>query len=245
MILNDNAVVLRRGDSGEYSRWAVLLTEGHGLLPVRFVGVNRSAGKLKALSEPMVWGEYRLFFSGRSPAVHVTGGRIESSFPSLRGDLSCTLTALTLCEMAQRLAAERVPCPTKYRLLCRALCLLDQGAGRKEIRPAGTCGTSDTAGASPWLETAFGLKLLEAAGYSLCELPVPPGEGPLWRSLHESPLEGLGDVPWRPEAGRRFRHLVHEHVEAHAERPLRSRDAARRLELFAASLRTPKESVPC
>jgi DNA repair protein RecO (recombination protein O) len=226
MILNDFAVVLRRGDSGEYGRWAVLLSEGHGLLPVRFVGVNRSAGKLKALSEPMVWGEYRLFFSVRSPAVHVTGGRLSSTFPSLRTDLARTMTGLTLCEMAHRLAVERVPSPAKYRLLCRALCLLDQEA-------------------SPWLETAFGLKLLEAAGYSLRELPVPPAESSLWRSLHESPLEGLGDIPWRAEAGRRFRHLVHEHVEAHAERPLRSRDMARRLELFAASLRTPKESVPC
>jgi hypothetical protein len=226
MILNDNAVVLRRGDSGEYGRWAVLLTEGHGLLPVRFVGVNRSAGKLKALSEIMVWGEYRLFFSGRSPAVHVTGGRLLSTFPSLREDLSRTMTALALCEMAHRLAAERVASPAKYRLLCRALCLLDQGA-------------------NPWLEAAFGLHLLEAAGYSLRELPVPPTEAPLWRSIHESPLEGLGDIPWRPETGRRFLHLVHEHVEAHAERPLRCREVARRLSLFTASLRIPKESVPC
>jgi len=31
VILNDNAVVLRRGDSGEYGRWAVLLTEGHAM----------------------------------------------------------------------------------------------------------------------------------------------------------------------------------------------------------------------
>ena len=113
---------------------------------MRFAGVNRPAGKLKALSEPMVWGEYRLFFSSRSPAVHVTGGSLSSSFPSLRDDLSRTMTGLTLCEMARSLAAERVPSPTKYRLLCRALCLLDQVA-------------------SPWLEAAFGLKLLEAAGH--------------------------------------------------------------------------------
>ncbi|MCX5793965.1 MAG: DNA repair protein RecO [Elusimicrobia bacterium] len=226
MILNDNAVVLRRGDSGEYGRWAVLLSEGHGLLPVRFAGVNRPAGKLKALSEPMVWGEYRLFFSGRSPAVHVTGGRLASSFPGIRAELSRTLTGLTLCEMTWRLAAERVPSPAKYRLLCRALCLLDQGA-------------------SPWLETAFGLKLLEAAGYSLRELPLPPAQAPLWRSLHESALEGLGDLPWEAEAGGRFLQVVHDHVEAHAERPLRSLEVARSLELFAARSRRAKESVPC
>ncbi|MDD5629281.1 MAG: DNA repair protein RecO [Elusimicrobia bacterium] len=226
MIRNDDAVVLGRGDAGEYGRWAALLSAGHGLLSVRFAGVNRSAGKLKALSEPMVWGEYRLFFSARSPAVHVTGGRIASSFPGLRADLARTLTGLSLCEMTRRLAAERVPCPAKYRLLCGGLRVLDEGP-------------------SPWLETAFGLKLLEAAGYSLRELPVPPAEGPLWRALHEAPLESLGEVPWRPEAGRRFLRLVHEHVEAHAERPLRCGEVARRLELFAAKLRNLKESVPC
>jgi len=228
MILNDNAVVLRRGDSGEYGRWAVLLTEGHGLLPVRFVGVNRSAGKLKALSEPMVWGEYRLFFSSRSPAVHVTGGSLSSTFPSLRGDLSRTLTALALCEMAHRLATERVASPSKYRLLCRALCLLDQGA-------------------NPWLETAFGLKLLEAAGYSLSELPMPPPERPVWRALHDAALEDLADIPWRLETSRRFLQVVYDHVEAHAERPLLARKMPQRLDNFAASLRAPKskETVPC
>lgn len=226
MIINDSAVVLRRGDSGEYGRWVVLLTEEHGLLPARFTGVNRPAGKLKALSEPMVWGEYRLFFSGRSPAVHVVGGRVESCFPGVRADLSRTLTGLALCEMAWRLCAERVPSPAKYRLLCRALCLLDQGA-------------------SPWLEAAFGLKLLEAAGWGLGELPVPPAERVLWSGLHESPLEGLGELPWRPEAGRRFLQLVYDHVEAHAGRALRCKDVARGLELFAARSRPPKESVPC
>jgi DNA repair protein RecO (recombination protein O) len=226
VIVNDNAVVLRRGDSGEYGRWVLLLTEEHGLLPARFTGVNRPAGKLKALSEPMVWGEYRLFFSLRSSAVHVVGGRIESSFPDVRADLSRTLIGLALCEMAWRLCAERAPSPAKYRLLCRALCLLDQGA-------------------SPWLEAAFGLKLLEAAGWGLRELPVPPAERSLWLGLHESPLEGLGELPWRADAGRRFLQVVQDHVEAHAGRPLRCKDVARSLELFSARSRPPKESVPC
>ena len=226
MILNDNAVVLRRGDSGEYGRWAVLLTEGHGLLPVRFAGVNRPAGKLKALSEPMVWAEYRLHFSVRSQSVRVIGGRIQSSFPGLRADLSRTLAALSACEMAMRLCAERVPTPAKYRLLARALCVLDQGE-------------------SPWLETAFGLKLLDYAGYSLKELPVPPAERELWRALHEAPLEGLSGLPWRPDAGRRFLQVVYDHVEANAQCALRSRDAAAGLERFALSLQCPKELVPC
>jgi len=226
MIINDSAVVLWRRDVGECDRRAVLLTENHGKLPVRFGGVNRPAGKLKALSEPVVWGEYRLFFSARSPAVHVVGGRLESVFPALRNDLARTMTAFSLCELAMNLCAERAPSPDKYRLLCRALCILDQGG-------------------HPWLETAFGLKLLESAGYSLRDLPVPPAESGLWQALHESELEGLGAVPWRPAAGRRFLQVVRDHVEAHAERLLRAPAVTERLDNFASSLLPQKESVPC
>ena len=226
MILNDAAVVLWRRDAGEYDRWAVLLTESHGKLPVRFGGVNRPAGKLKALSEPLVWGEYRLYLSPSAPAARVIGGRIESCFPGLRADFSRTLQALSLCEMALHLVPERSANPAKYRLLCRALCVLDQGE-------------------SPWLETAFGLKLLDSSGYSLRELPVPPAQRELWRDLHAAPLEGLAGLPWRPAAGQRFLQLVYDHVEAHAARSLRSRGVAARLKRFALSLRPHKETVPC
>ncbi|MFA6004501.1 MAG: DNA repair protein RecO [Elusimicrobiota bacterium] len=225
MLVNDEAIVLRRKDTGEWDRWAVLLTRDHGKLAVRFGGVNRPAGKLKALSESLVWGEYRLCFSLRSSSVRVAGGRIESSFPDLRCDLDRTLQAMSCCEMAMRLSPDRAPCPGKYRLLCRALCLLDQGA-------------------SPWLETGFGLKLLESAGYSLRDLPVPPGQRGLWRELHEAPLEGLGDVPWYPASGRLFSQLVCDHVEAHAEQPLRCRRVARNMERFRSDI-TDRESARC
>jgi len=223
VIHNLDAVVLWRRSAGEYDRRVLLLTERHGLLSVRFGGVDRPAGKLKALSEPLVWGEYRLCFSARSQTVRAAGGRIRSCFPSLRADLARTLTALALCELALRLCAERAPCPDKYRLLCRALCLLDQGGV--------------AARSAPWLEAAFGLQLLAAAGWSLSDLPVPPPERALWRALHESDLEDLADLPWEAAAGRRFLQLVREHVEAHAQRPLRASDMPARLERFAASLR--------
>jgi hypothetical protein len=107
--------------------------------------------------------------------------------------------------MLSRLSPEREPAPRKYELLTETLSLLD-------------------AGSSPWLETTFGLRLLEQAGYSLRELPVPPMESALWTELHESPLPEL--PAWQPAAGRRFAEVVYDHVEAHAERALRTRAVA-------------------
>jgi DNA repair protein RecO len=210
MIINSYAVVLSRRDVGEYDRLAALLTPAHGKVWVRFGGVNRSAGKLKALCEPMTWGEYRLHFNPRTQAVRALGGSILSTFPRLRENLGGTLEALSCCEMLAQLTPEREPAPARYELLRQALSLLDGGA-------------------QPWLETAFGLRLLELSGYSLRELPVPPAEKGLWDILHQCELPELAGLPWQAGAGRRFRETVYDHVEAHAERPLRSRLVASKL----------------
>lgn len=205
MIFNACGVVLWRRDAAEYDRFAAIYTPAHGKLHARFGGVNRSAGKLKAVSEPLVWAEYRLHLNARTQNIRVLGGRLIDSFPRLRGDLSRTMAALSCCEMLTRLSPEREPAPAKYELLTETLSLLD-------------------AGSSPWLETTFGLRLLQLAGYSLRELPVPPAEASLWTELHESALSGL--PPWQPAAGRRFAEVVYDHVEAHAERALRARAVA-------------------
>lgn len=205
MIFNACGVVLWRRDAAEYDRLAGIYTPTHGKLHARFGGVNRSAGKLKAVSEPMVWAEYRLHLNPRTQAVRVLGGRLIDSFPRLRADLSRTFAALSCCEMLTRLTPEREPAPQKYELLTQTLSLLD-------------------AGSSPWLETAFGLRLLQLAGYSLRELPVPPAESDLWSELHD---RGLSDLPaWQAAPGRRFAGVVYDHVEAHAERALRARAVA-------------------
>lgn len=210
MIINSVAVVLSRRNVGEYDRLTSLLTPEHGKLWARFGGVNRSAGKLKALSEPLTWGEYRLHFNVRTQAVRVLGGRIISTFPSLRGDLKRIFEALTCCEMLASITPEREPSAARYELLTQTLSLIDGGG-------------------QPWAETAFGLRLLELSGYSLRELPVPPGERQVWASLHESDLPDLCSMPWQAGPGQRFRETVYDHVEAHAERPLRSRFVASRL----------------
>src|SRR5437870_3405769 len=107
MILNVPGVVLSRRDTGEADRLAVLFTETLGKITVRFTGVNKSAGKLKALSEPLVWGEYRLYLSPRSEFGKVIGGRIIDSFPLLRDDWRKTVTALSCCELLSSLTVDR------------------------------------------------------------------------------------------------------------------------------------------
>lgn len=207
MIYNDCAVVLGRRALGEYDRGVALFTLAHGRVWARFGGVNRSAGKLKALSEPMVWGEYRLHVNARTQGIRVLGGRIIGTFPRLRGSLERTVEALSCCEMLARLTAEREPSQAKYQLLTTALSLLD-------------------AGPAPWLETAFGVRLLELAGYSLRELPVPPDCERLWAALHDEDLAAVASLPWQAAPGRRLREVVYDHVEAHGERALRARQVA-------------------
>ncbi|MDE2510351.1 MAG: DNA repair protein RecO, partial [Elusimicrobia bacterium] len=117
MILNEHGVVLARRPVGEYDRLATVFTEGMGKMTVRFVGVARSASKLKALSEPAVWGEYRLHVSPRSEHAKCVGGRIVSTFPILRDDLPRITASLYCCELLDKLTALHVPSPEKFRLL--------------------------------------------------------------------------------------------------------------------------------
>lgn len=202
MISNTPGVVLSRRDLGEYDRLAVIFTEAYGKLPVRFTGVNRAAGKLKALSEPAVWGEYRLHVSPRSEFAKALGGRILASFPDLRGDLDRTVAALACCELLERLTVEHDPNPSKHRLLVAFLAALEESP-------------------SPWLPLAFGLRLCELAGFSLRER-APSSCASSWARLHEvepASLVLLDDAPAAREAGER---LLREHVAAHTGRPLKA-----------------------
>ncbi len=204
MIVNALGVVLSRRNLGEYDRLAVVFTETFGKLPVRFVGVNRPAGKLKALSEPGVWGEYRLHISPRSEFAKAVGGRIAASFPALRGDFDRTVSALTCCELLERLTVEHDPSPAKYRLLLAFLAALEESP-------------------SPWLPLAFGLRLVEAAGFGLRER-APSSCASFWSRLHEvepAALALLPDAPAAREAGLR---LLREHVQSQIGRALRAFD---------------------
>lgn len=208
MIVNALGVVLERRDWREADRLCFLYTEVFGKIAVRFTGVQRPGRKLKALSEPLAWGEFRLHLSPRSETAKAVGGQLLTVFPRIREDLGRTVVALRLLESLSNMTVSRSPNPAKYHLLCEALSALERGAG-------------------PWLEAAYGLRLLGFSGYG----PSPPaGFSPgLWRVLREAPFGALAEVPADPEAEGALRGYVMDQIEAHAGRALRSRDFAGRL----------------
>lgn len=202
MIVNAQGVVLSRRNLGEYDRLCAVYTETLGKVPTRFVGVNRAAGKLKALTEPGAWAEHRLHLSPRSEYAKGVGGRLVTSFPSWRNDLGRVFDALAICEMLDRLTPDRLPDPAKFRLLVSFLAALEE-------RP------------SDWLLPAFGLRLAHLAGVSLRER-APSAAAGVWVRLHDEEPAGLADLPLEPDALAAARRAVDEHLAAHAGRRLRS-----------------------
>lgn len=202
MIVNAGGVVLSRRVFGEQDRLCSVFTEHFGKIPARFVGVNHAKGKLKALSEPGVWGEYRLHFSTRSEFAKAVGGRLIRIFPGWREDLGRTFDALACLEMLDRLTPEHQPSPEKYRLICAALAALDFNA-------------------SKWLVLSFGLRLAVMLGISLRERAPAACRG-VWTSLHDTEMAALERLSFDPIAAEAARRLLDEHFAAHAGRRLRA-----------------------
>ncbi|OGR84203.1 MAG: DNA repair protein RecO, partial [Elusimicrobia bacterium RIFCSPHIGHO2_02_FULL_57_9] len=99
MIINASGIVLSRRDFREADSLAVLYTDSLGKITARFVGVKKPGRKLKALCEPLVWGEYRLYLSACTDMAKAIGGRIISSFPAVRQDFNRIVEAVSFCEL--------------------------------------------------------------------------------------------------------------------------------------------------
>lgn len=194
-------VVLSRRPYAEWDLIAVLYTKALGKVSARFIGVRRPKGKLKALAEPMVHGEYRLYVRPCREWVTATGGRIVDSFPGLRLDFERTCHGLRLCELLQRLVPDRSPNSRKLELIVDALAALERTG-------------------SPWLPVAFGLRLLELAGFGLGR-GRPEGVNPtLWNELHHQPLPLLERRDDHEPARRRVETRLERAFEELIERPL-------------------------
>ncbi len=202
MIVNTGAVVLSRRAFGEYDRLCSVFTEHFGKIPARFIGVNRAKGKMKALSEPGVWGEYRLHLSARSEFARAIGGRLIGSFPGWRTDLGRTFDALACLEMLDRLTPDHQPSPEKYRLICAVLAALEESP-------------------SVWIVPTFGLRLAEMLGISLRE-QVPSACRSVWTALHDEEPAALVQIPADAPAAEAALRRLDEHLAAHAGRRLRA-----------------------
>lgn len=214
------AVVIGRREHRETDRLAVAYTDAFGKIPVRFGGVNRPAGKLKAVSEPMVWTELRLYVRHGAEFSTATGGSLVSSFPRLRSDFSSTLRGLEVCELLDRLTPMWKPNPEKLRLTAECLSAMD--------RAAGTPGVA-------WIASAYALRLFESAGFGLGAKRVTDENRKLWDLLHHGSLEAIAGLPEDRDRQGRLDYLVRHSVERIADRPLRSAELLDRIARESAS----------
>lgn len=209
MIINAWGIVLARRDHAEADRLCTIYTETHGRLLVRFVGVNKPGRKLKALSEPLSWGEYRLYISAKSDVAKCVGGQLIGCFPGIRGDFARTVAALGCLEMLNSLTADRLVSAEKYELLCETLQALEQGP-------------------SPWAPLAYGLRLLDLAGVGLPDRAAGQ-DLLLWNALRDQPIAALAALPFDDAPAGRLREQLYQHAEAQAGRPLKSREFMEKL----------------
>ncbi len=193
-------VLLERKPYAETDILASLYTMELGKIAVRFIGVRKARGKLKALSEPMVHGEYRLYLRPGSPWATVTGGRLHDSYPAIRADFGKTCAALRLCEMLLRLTPERSPNPRKYRLILEALAALEY-AGSK------------------WVSLAFGFKLLELAGFGA---PVEAGDQAARDFLLSADFSAIARRPADAAEAQRLEAALESAILRQLEMPLRT-----------------------
>jgi DNA repair protein RecO (recombination protein O) len=153
--LKTEAVVLRSIRFGEADRILHLYTPHRGRVGAIAKGVRRARSRFGGRLEPFFRLRIELH-EGRGELMTVTGAHTLEGHSRLRGDARALDAAARACDAVGRLFETAEPHPAVFNLLCRALSLLDEHAGRAA---AGSPPTPAKAAA-----LAFRLKLLLAAG---------------------------------------------------------------------------------
>lgn len=172
MVFTDEGIVLFRQPFREADRVVALYTRQHGRVNVRFPSVAKPLGKLKALSEPFAYADYRIYVRRGGVMGTVTGGKTNCIFSRVRGNLKRLTLAMHFCELVLRLTPQHQPSEEKFELLLKSLTELEYG----EPNPA--------------FAAAFTLRLMRAAGFGL-ERPVLKISPQFWHRIHEDSLSSL------------------------------------------------------
>jgi len=176
MIFCDHGIVLNRRQLRENDRIVTIFTEAGGKLEVNFKGVRLPRGKLRALSEPLSWGDFRFYLKKGSIFPVCTGGSTLSVFGGLRTDLERLCLGLHYCELVNRITPAQQPAPEKYVLLLGAL---------QDLAAYGD---------GVWLRQAFTLRLLDLAGFGFRETAAGP-QAALWDTLHDGTWAEVRALP--------------------------------------------------
>lgn len=203
MIFCDYGIVLNRRQLRENDRIVTIFTQAGGKLEVNFKGVRLARGKLRALSEPLTWGDFRFYLKKGSNFPVCTGGRSLSVFAGIRTDLARLCLGLHYCEIINRLTPAQQPAPEKYSLLLSALRDLD------------------AYGAGNWLRQAFTLRVLNLAGFGFRETATGQ-EAALWDVLHDGDWAEVRALPEHRAAGIFIDGLFDRFFNEHIGIPLRT-----------------------
>lgn len=172
MIFTDHGIILLRQDFRETDRIVSLYTREHGRLNARLPGVSRAAGKLKALSEPFVCADFRIYIRRGGTIGTITGGKVQDVFPVVRSDLKRLTLAFHFCELMYRFTPLHQPSEGKFNLLYTSLQALEKGPVNSAF------------------QAAFTLRLMTLAGFGL-DHPVLKISPQFWQKMHEAPLGDL------------------------------------------------------
>ncbi len=172
MVFTDTGIVLLRQPFREADRIVSIYTRANGRINIRVPGVMRQTGKLKALSEPLVCADVRIYVRRGGVMGTLTGGKINSVFPAIRADLKRTRLALHFCELLLRMTPLHQPSEGKFDLLHQALTELEYG------------------GPVPAFQAAFTLRLMALAGFGL-DHPVLKISPEFWQRMHQDKFSSL------------------------------------------------------
>ncbi len=172
MEFTGEGIILLRHNFREADRMVSVYTKDHGRLNLRFSGVNKAGGKMKALSEPFVHAALRVYVRRGATIGCVTGGKVESVFPGIRQNLNRTKIALHFCDLMFRLTPENQPNEYKFNLLLESL---------KQV---------ESAPLNPAYSAAFILRLMTHAGFGM-DRPALGITQKFWDMMHEAPLSAL------------------------------------------------------
>ncbi|MBI4656594.1 MAG: DNA repair protein RecO [Elusimicrobia bacterium] len=196
MYFCDAGIVVRRRCLRESDRLAVIYTRLHGKLEVNFKSAALARAKLKVLSEPLTWGDYRFYTRPGSPYPVCTGGSTLSVFPFLRSDMENLCMALHFSELLSKLTPYNQPNEDKYLLMLGCLKYLN-------VRKT-----------SAWIRPAFILRLMETAGFGYKNTFVGI-KADIWDTLHAGAWEEVDSLPENPPVFNSLNAIIDEFLAEH------------------------------
>jgi hypothetical protein len=206
VIHNVRAVTLWSRRSREADKVVGLFTREFGRVTARATSAAKATAKFAALTEPFVESEIALYLVPGRGWGKIVGGKILSTFPALRTDVTRSTAASWICEVVYRLTPEEQESPEKFDLLREALMALAVSPNQSMIR------------------LGFAIRFLAIAGFGV-QNREPWGilahEHPAWaEGLTQTPLETLGTEVWQDPMITAVEHLAGSIVSDHLNRPL-------------------------